>query len=103
MLLLGAVGALLAATLATQLLLQARQRDIRNDLVNHLDPARVTTADLRAAALDQETGIRGYALTRDPGFLRPYDDGQEEADDALARLRRLVGSGTRIDAELDRV
>jgi signal transduction histidine kinase len=103
MLLLGAVGALLAATLATQLVLQARQRDIRNDLVDHLDPARVATADLRAAALDQETGIRGYALTRDLSFLQPYDDGEQAADDALARLRRLVGPGTRIDAELDQV
>jgi signal transduction histidine kinase len=103
MLLLGAVGALLAATLATQLVLQARQRDIRNDLLTHLDPARVSTADLRSAALDQETGIRGYALTGDRTFLQPFDDGGEAADAALARLRRLVGSGTRIDAELDQV
>jgi signal transduction histidine kinase len=103
MLLLGAVGALLAATLATQLVLQARQRDIRNDLLSHLDPARVATADLRAAALDQETGIRGYALTGDVRFLQPYDDGREAADAALARLRDQVGSGTRLDAELDQV
>ncbi len=103
MLLLGAVGALLAATLATQLVLQARQRDIRNDLLRHLDPARVATANLRSAALDQETGIRGYALAGDPTFLQPYDDGGVAADDALVRLRRLVGSGTRVDAELDEV
>jgi signal transduction histidine kinase len=103
MLLLGAVGALLAATLATQLVLQARQRDIRNDLLRHLDPARVATANLRSAALDQETGIRGYALAGDPTFLQPYLDGEVAADAALVRLRRLVGSGARLDAELDQV
>ena len=31
--------------------------------------------DLAVAVLNQETGVRGYALTRDAGFLAPYRDG----------------------------
>ena len=52
-LLLGAAGVLLLATLVTQLVLQAQQRDIRNDLLGRIDPSRVTAADLRAAVIDQ--------------------------------------------------
>ncbi len=70
LLLLAAAGILMTATLVTQLLLQDRQRDVRNDLLNRIDPARVTLADLRAAVLDQETGVRGYVLTRDEQLPR---------------------------------
>ena len=79
-LLLGAVGVLLAATLVTQLLLQTRQRDVRNDLLDRIEPARVTVADLRSAVLDQESGVRGYVLTRDQRFLEPYERGRRAAD-----------------------
>src|SRR5215510_16404150 len=90
LLLLGAAGVLMAATLVTQLTLQARQRDIRNDLLDRIDPARVTLADLRAAVLDQETGVRGYVLTGDERFLEPYERGRDAGDDALVRLRRAL-------------
>jgi signal transduction histidine kinase len=103
LILLGGVGALLAATPAAQLLLQDRQRDIRNDILDRIDPARVTTADLQAAAVDQETGVRGFALTRDDRFLEPYEQGGEAADAALDRLRGLLGGGAAVDAELDAV
>jgi signal transduction histidine kinase len=86
LLLLGAAGVLMAATLVTQLTLQARQRNIRNDLLGRIDPARVTLADLRAAALDQETGVRGFVLTRDPRFLEPYERGRDAGDAAVVRL-----------------
>ena len=89
--LLAAVGTLLVVTLAAQLVLQSRQRDARNDILDRLDPTRVATADLRAAALDQETGMRGYVITGDKRFLGPYHDGAKQADAALDRLRRLVG------------
>jgi signal transduction histidine kinase len=90
LLLLSAAGVLMAATLVTQLTLQDRQRDIRNDLLNRIDPARVTLADLRAAVLDQETGVRGYVLTGDQRFLEPYTRGRDAGDDALVRLHNAL-------------
>jgi signal transduction histidine kinase len=101
--LLAVVGTLLVCTLAAQLVLQARQRDIRNELLTEIDPARVATADLRAAAVDQETGVRGFALTGDPQFLEPYDEGGAAADTAIARLRRLVGDRAGVDPLIDTV
>ncbi|MFP5489022.1 MAG: PP2C family protein-serine/threonine phosphatase [Acidimicrobiia bacterium] len=43
-------------------------------------------AELRLAFTDQETGIRGYVLGRDPVFLEPYDDGDAVARALLERL-----------------
>jgi len=38
------------------------------------------------AMIDQETGLRGYVVTRDAAFLRPYDLGRARFDVALRRL-----------------
>ena len=43
--------------------------------------------DLLTAMLDQETGLRGYALTGDQEFLEPYDRGQPEFEAALRNAR----------------
>ena len=90
LLLLAAAGILMTATLVTQLLLQDHQRDVRNDLLNRIDPARVTLAGLRAAVLDQETGVRGFLLTRNESFLEPYERGRDAADAALDRLHAAL-------------
>jgi signal transduction histidine kinase len=102
-LLLGAVGVLLAATLVTQVLLQTRQRDLRNDLLDRIEPARVTVADLRSAVLDQESGVRGYVLTGDPRFLEPYERGRRAADEALAELAGALSDDKEAEDELAEV
>jgi diguanylate cyclase (GGDEF)-like protein len=45
------------------------------------------------AMLDQETGLRGYAISRDELFLEPYVRGAANFDDALAELRGLIDDG----------
>ena len=99
-LLLGAAGVLLLATLVTQLVLQAQQRDVRNDLLDRIDPSRVTAADLRAAVIDQETGVRGYSITLDERFLEPYERGGEAADASLARLQDFLAGDEQVEDEL---
>ena len=47
--------------------------------------------------------MRGFALTGDPLFLEPYDEGGAAADTAIARLRRLVGDRAGIDPLVDTV
>ena len=44
-----------------------------------------TAQDLLTAMLDQETGVRGLAITRDESFLDPYRRGRVEYEAALAR------------------
>jgi len=43
------------------------------------------------AMLDQETGLRGYLLTRDPSFLQPYRLGRANFDAALAAAGQHPG------------
>jgi signal transduction histidine kinase len=101
--LLGAAGLLLAATLVTQLVLQAQQRDVRNDLLNRIDPARVTVANLRAAVIDQESGLRGYVLTRDEQFLDPYERGRAAGDATLERLGEEFAGDEQVEGSLEEV
>jgi signal transduction histidine kinase len=84
------VAAYIALMLALQLFFQNRLADARDHLIFNLDPATQAVGDLRTAALDQETGIRGYALTGEESFLEPNERGEADADAALAELRSLL-------------
>ena len=43
------------------------------------------------AALNAETGQRGYLITLDRRYLEPYESGRQQYRQALDRLRRAVG------------
>ena len=45
---------------------------------------------LTGAMVDRETGLRGFLVSADQGFLDPYHGGAKTYDEALARLRGLV-------------
>ncbi|HEY0399718.1 MAG TPA: histidine kinase, partial [Acidimicrobiia bacterium] len=57
------VGALGVIALAFTALTFTGLLDARTRLVGRLDPAVLAGRDLRAALVDQETGMRGFALT----------------------------------------
>ncbi|HEX6425157.1 MAG TPA: ATP-binding protein [Acidimicrobiales bacterium] len=102
-LLLAAAGLVLAFTLATQLVVQDRQQDLRSDLLRRYDPAMVATTDLRAAVIDQDTGVRAYALTGDPDFLDVYTAGRETTAAMLDRLDDLLTGDERIEPDIARL
>jgi methyl-accepting chemotaxis protein len=61
----------------------------------------LATSRLMAAEIDQEAGLRGFLLTRDPDSLRPATDGRQAEQDLLARLKVDVvvpEAITRLDA-----
>ncbi len=62
----------------------------RNAVIDRLDPASLAVGDLRAAILDQETGVRGYVLSSDVSFLEPYVTGQTSGEEAFDELDRLL-------------
>jgi diguanylate cyclase (GGDEF)-like protein len=49
------------------------------------------SSDLLTAMLDQETGVRGYALTGDKSFLEPYVTGQGSFERALREAQAGPG------------
>ena len=70
----------------------SRLSNARERLADRLDPAAITAEQLRAALIDQATGIRGFMLGRDDRFLDPYRSGQRDEAAALARLRSIAAS-----------
>jgi signal transduction histidine kinase len=62
----------------------------RVQLTDRLSPAAIAAANLRAAMIDQETGVRGYALSAEESFLAPYDTGRRDAAASLGELQRLA-------------
>jgi signal transduction histidine kinase len=94
----GALGALaLVFTLWTfSGLLHARGR-----LLDRLDPAVLAGRDLRGALLNQESGVRGYALAGDDAFLEPYTRGRADAVVARENIQRAISREPRLTAALD--
>jgi signal transduction histidine kinase len=62
----------------------------RGRVVSTLDPAALQAEELDNSLLNQETGVRGYALSAQPSFLAPYNNGSTEEKAALASLRRAL-------------
>jgi PAS domain S-box-containing protein len=63
------------------------------------DPTAQAVDDLLTGALNEETGLRGYALTGNATFLAPFDQGRRAVEHALAELRDQPVSPT-IDADV---
>lgn len=68
-----------------------RLTDARERLADQLDPATKLAAELSAAMINQETGVRGFALSQQAEFLDPYTEGRAAQDIAVAGLRRAIG------------
>ncbi len=64
-----------------------RLTDARVTLLDDIGPAVRANQSLEVALLNQETGIRGYALSRNAEFLAPYREGLADEAAALGVLR----------------
>jgi signal transduction histidine kinase len=73
-----------------------------------IDPTGLAAEQLYSALLNQETGVRGYALSGKPDFLAPYTEGMAEEKTAVSQLRQLLAqlpaaSATDLDQTLAQV
>jgi signal transduction histidine kinase len=64
--------------------------DAREQVVSRIDPAIQQALRLESALVDQETGVRGYALGTQQDFLAPYTTGLATQQDAVAQLGGLL-------------
>jgi serine phosphatase RsbU (regulator of sigma subunit) len=74
------VGSLLVRAILTESFADAEQTRT----------ARILAADALRGQLDEETGVRGYAATRDPILLAPYYEGLANLPRLLQRVRSAV-------------
>jgi signal transduction histidine kinase len=65
--------------------------DARERLADNLDPAVTAAQQLTIAYVDQETGVRGYALGGEEEYLDPYEQGVAAAEAATNEINRLIG------------
>jgi signal transduction histidine kinase len=79
----------LAAMVAGGLALLSLHDD-RHRVIDTLDPASLQVQRLDIALLDQETGVRGYALSAQREFLAPYTSGMAEEQDAIKALQAVI-------------
>ncbi|WP_328903797.1 CHASE3 domain-containing protein [Streptomyces sp. NBC_00441] len=77
--------------------------DRTTELVDSIQPARSASFQLQNALLNQETGVRGYALTGDDSFLEPFAAGKKEETDRLARVRSAMDDEQPYSRDLDRI
>jgi signal transduction histidine kinase len=75
----------------------------RDRVVNKIDPAAFRTSQLGIAYLNQETGVRGYALSARPTFLDPYAEGLAQERREIGALRRLLTGMPVASADLAQV
>lgn len=100
-----AFGFLLMVVLANAVAffyVQARQQDAREwalhtyQVINELQ-------ELLVQALNQQTGLRGYQISRDERFLETYHAGEDAFVSHLATLRELTSDNAAQQSRLDRI
>jgi signal transduction histidine kinase len=82
--------ALLIAGVVTGAMALAHLNQERNRVEATTDPAALAAQQLYTALLNQETGVRGYALSAEPDFLSPYTEGIAAENAALGQLQPLL-------------
>lgn len=101
------LGVVTVVSIVFGILAIVRLTDARNLVVSRNGPALTASLQLSNGLVNQETGIRGYALTGEQSFLAPYRAGRVEAAQALRQLHSITGieehAGIRRDvAEIER-
>ncbi|MCG5437346.1 sensor histidine kinase [Micromonospora foliorum] len=98
--LLTVVGVLLIGLATAEAAMAARNRTQIDAVLNQTGPLRVQSQELLNALLDQETAIRGYAVSGDLADLSPYQEGLEQEKSVVASMRTLLDDYPQIGQEL---
>ena len=85
-----AVGLVLVAAVVVGVIALTNLSGARSRMVSTLDPAALHGAELYAALLNQETGLRGYLLSGQRPFLGPYTSGLASQQAQVSALQPLL-------------
>ena len=85
------VVVILLANLATTTWGLLQLRDLTQQIQQTDLPLRVDSGALLTGLVNEETGLRGYQLTRDTAFLQPLRMGQSKYAELWTELHRLSG------------
>ncbi len=96
---LSVLALMLASGVISQQMLIAELHDQRRFYRSHQD-LRQALDQIFQGMLNQQTGYRGYALSSDPAFLAPYQEGRKQYAAGLAESRRLASVAASDSASL---
>ncbi|MDX6373098.1 MAG: hypothetical protein QOD98_2086 [Nocardioidaceae bacterium] len=91
---------LLLVLIATVIYFINDAKDKGDELVDQWDPAFQISQNTLTAMVNQETGVRGYALGKDEAFLEPYNIAQLLGGSAQSTLRKYLLPYPELLAEL---
>jgi methyl-accepting chemotaxis protein len=94
----------LATVIMGVVLFQGTTQNLRTaDRVRHAEDVIGSAHALFAAAIDAETGVRGFVITSRETFLEPFNDGLATFNKLAPRLRTLVSDNPEQVARVDRI
>ncbi|WP_067986252.1 sensor histidine kinase [Nocardia caishijiensis] len=73
---------------------------VTDRLVAQTLPAAAEAARLQGALVNEEAGVRGYVLTRDPLFVSHYVGARQDETNAIERLEQLLDGRPELEADL---
>jgi signal transduction histidine kinase len=95
---------LLLAMIAVVVLAVTDLKSKGDDVIERWDPALLNASGLSRAMVNQETGVRGFVISRgNETFLEPYTEFQELQASTQARLDELLAGQPDLLEQLDRV
>jgi PAS domain S-box-containing protein len=97
----GGVVILIAAGVVTALNL--RNVYNTNEAVAHSSSVKAGLEQLFRYMVDAETGQRGFIITGQPAYLRPYENAKEEISSAFAEVRNLTADNRDQRSDLEQL
>jgi signal transduction histidine kinase len=95
-------AALLLTAVAVVAAVTAKANSNAVDAVfNGVSPLRNDSQALQVALLDQETGLRGYAIDGSPASLKPYSTGYDQQKALIADMRAHLDGHPEIGTDLN--
>src|SRR4051794_37328377 len=80
--------------------LLGRTAEVSDQLLRRVQPAQTEAYRLQAAQVNQETGIRGYAMAADRQFRAPCRQGKQAGAGSAARREEYIGDRAALLADL---
>ncbi|WP_405116110.1 CHASE3 domain-containing protein [Micromonospora sp. NBC_01405] len=101
--LLTVVGVLLGVSVAVEIAVAAKNREHIRTVLDRTGPLRAQSQELFSVLVDQETAVRGYAVTEDRRDLEPYVDGGQREQQLYRSMDMLIGGYPALARQLDTV
>ncbi len=98
-----AAALLLIAVAAVAAVTATTNNNAVDAVFNQISPLRNDSQSLLVALLDQETGVRGYAIDGSQASLTPYNSGFDQQKMLIADMRQHIGDYHDIAADIDAV